>query len=553
MSRLLHVLAIVSFLAALVAPGQAQENRSAQATKAWTGVYMDRVDLLEEASASGADLASIEHDGQNLISIAAVRASPAVLEYLAGQGVGINLKDSDGYTPIMRALEQGRVDNALKLRDLGALLEGVTEDGYSVRVLAEVVGLDDFGPEPPGQDILLSQEIANDILLKAVEFGDMESVRFALDNGADMSAKARNGWTPVMIAALAGRADMVKLLAEKGALGPADEPLYSVDGAVDAVIAALVGKQNGPDRVDAVLKAIAAHKYFGAKSALYHMIATRQGYDADFLSRHFPHDDLPPLEFDLPLITSNDPESWSELQQALRKKGLYEGTIDGVPGAGTFSALAGYLSVLEPVLAQRSATASARARNLQKRGSVHPGYGSFKWYPEFDRRPGGYKYESDAFGQIVRDSGTAKATGYYAMGMALPGEESNNYLQFGYFGNPGASEPVVEIQLENPDHVRSSGGTASRVLSLYIAGGRLSITRNANYTLLIFWSADELVEYEVRWEEKNPSLPLEPLPDSDLMDRPLVGPVIIDSSEIAPVDDARPLNPMEQREDALAK
>lgn len=558
MNRLLHVLAIAAALAALTGPGQAQADPSTEAKKAWTGVYLDRVELIEQAVAAGAELATIQHDGKNLVTMAATRGSPAMLTYLAAQGVNIDLKDGKGYTPVMRALEQGRVDNALKLRDLGASLEGVTDDGYTVRVLAEVAGLNDFGPEPPGREVLLSREAASDILLKAVEFGDVESVKLALDNGADVSAKTPTGWTPVMVAALAGHADIVSLLAEKGVFGSRDTPLDTVGDRVDAVVLALLGKgSGGPDAIDRVLAAILRHKDVSAGNDYYRTLAARQGYGADFVDRHFPPGDLPPPEYILPRVVSNDRDSWKRVQATLQDLGLYRGEVDGVPDMGTLTALHGYVAALEEPVLRRAVTAMTRAQNLRTTagGSSNQGYSTFEWNGE------------EWSGQTRR---TARAVpgGYFGRWID-PSDPGNADIVYGYF------EPDMSTKLPllmGSQFLRSDGELSRRSWRLRLAGGVFETTRDAAFTRFSFIPDEggETIAFDL--EENNSPLPAEPFPDADLMDRSpaavgtvtaAVKSVIIGSSAVEPdqlptgdpgmPQVERPLSAIEQLEEALEK
>lgn len=46
-----------------------------------------------------------------------------------------------------------------------------------------LVGLEGFGPEPPGYETAISQDAASRILLRAAETGDAESVRLAPEMG----------------------------------------------------------------------------------------------------------------------------------------------------------------------------------------------------------------------------------------------------------------------------------------------------------------------------------------------------------------------------------
>ena len=56
-----------------------------------------------------------------------------------------------------------------------------------------------------------------DLLLGAIDDGNMELVKFMLDKGAKVNDATKDGWTPLMEAADEGHMDIVKLLLDKGA------------------------------------------------------------------------------------------------------------------------------------------------------------------------------------------------------------------------------------------------------------------------------------------------------------------------------------------------
>ena len=57
----------------------------------------------------------------------------------------------------------------------------------------------------------------DDISIQAAKNGNIELVKSALDNGANVNAKYSDGWTALHQSALYGRKDVVELLITKGA------------------------------------------------------------------------------------------------------------------------------------------------------------------------------------------------------------------------------------------------------------------------------------------------------------------------------------------------
>lgn len=496
----------------------------------------DDLDTLKQLAETGLDLASVEHDGINLVTIAAMRGSPEMLAFLAAQGVDLNLKDTESYTPVMRALEQARIDNALKLQELGASLDGITEDGYSVRVLAEVAGLEDFGPEPPPPSLQLSPDAADTILLKAAEFGDFDSVRFALDHGASVSARAANGWTPLMIAALGGHADIVRHLVTAGAAGDGDGPLPTVDGKIDAVVAALVGgARRDENSVDELLCAISDTKNLARDMPRYRMVASRLGYSETFLEKHFPSDDLPPLEIDLPYPQTGYPAAWRILQKHLQEKGVYKGTADGILGDQTLIALQTYFQPLLERLVQRSATAAARAQAARASdgtspyGEVGPGTMGGKLY--------GHKF------------GSTPTSRYFAEGIDSAGRAAGDKVIVTYEGEIHGRQRRLQLSQE-PD---SSG--FYQYFNTRIAGGTFFAHIRGNSVTLSFYGEHPRIQHDITLNLSTGSrIEVRPIAGASLqpprqrrclpLDPP---PVILDSSSSSALLDASDDTPAETR------
>lgn len=543
MRRMTRVLRTVSLSVLLMTlphaampTAMAEDNISRSDAAVMAAARADDLDTLKQLAEAGLDLAAVEHAGTNLATIAAMRGSPDTLAFLAAQGVDLNLKDAEGYTPVMRALQQARTDNALKLQELGASLEGVTEDGYSVRVLAEVAGLENFGPEPPPPSLQLSPEAADTILLKAAEFGDLDSVRFALDHGANVSARAANRWTPLMIAALGGHADIVRHLVATGAAGDEDGPLPAVDGKIDAVVAALVGgAKRDESRVDELVCSIAGTRNLAHDMPRYRMVASRLGYSDAFQDKHFPADDLPSLEIDLPFPPTGEPASWRALQSALRDKGLYQGAIDGVLGDQTLIALHYSFQPLFERLVQRSATAAARAQAAGASDRTSP-------YGEVGRGISG----ETAYGQKF---GFAQKPVYFAEGIDSRGRAASEKITVTY---QDASEgPQRRLQLsQQPD---DSG--FYQYFHTYIAGGLFSAHVRGNSLMLSFNGERPRIRHEVRLNVASGSrIEVRPLAGASLSpSRPPPclpqdpAPIILDSASSTVILDASDDAPAEPR------
>ncbi|MCJ8141530.1 ankyrin repeat domain-containing protein [Ancylobacter sp. A5.8] len=323
--------------------------------------------------------------GPELVTLAARMGTPETLRLLHRMGGEVDREDAQGYTPLMRALEERRIDNALALKDLGARLDSVAEDGMSPAALAEIAGLSGFGEGPGRAAAPMPPDAANRLLLFASEFGDVEAVDQAIAQGAAADARAANGWSAVMLAALGGHAAIVERLARDIADPSRKARTAATEaGAMDAITAALVGEGGGDTgRVAATLRALQSSGVQGEltddQRQRYRRIARNIGYDPRFIDAHFPGADpprfLPVLEYDLPFGIASDGEGWREAQKVLRDTGLYRGAIDGTPGEETLAALLAYVAPLEKVLADRGEQAARRGTGGTREEKAGPGYG----------------------------------------------------------------------------------------------------------------------------------------------------------------------------------
>lgn len=378
-------------LAVTLTPTWAAE--ATETEQQWMEVRMaligQETDKVKALLAKNPQLLRADIDGMTLMTLAAVEGSPDILQYLHEQGADINAKDDYGYTAIMRALEYGQVENALKLKDLGATLDWVSDDGNSAAVLAEDAGLADFAPPPAAAEPKLSREELTQILLLAAEVGDIDSLKFALEQGASATATAKNGLRASMLAALGGHAEAFKLLGDKNGLwvsseyypGTTDLRPYEVDG-IDEIQSILVGEGGGDHQNAIEMLAYVKKRYPERLSNTrhdYYTIAENIGYDQAVIDRFFElsYEPLPRLENPFPRGKAT-PEKWKKVQRILKDKGLYSGKIDGKPGAQTYAGLYGYFRPMIEMIRENAIIAAQRAKKpvneIKKIGQNQPVY-----------------------------------------------------------------------------------------------------------------------------------------------------------------------------------
>ncbi len=162
---------------------------------------------------------------------AASSGDTAKAKALLDQGVNVNLRGSDGRTPLTEASFAGHEEMVKLLLERGADPSLKKADG------ADAVAL--------GQGHKEVAEIFKGItsLIEAASSGDAKTVKLLLDRGISPNSKDAGGRTPLTEAAWNGKTEVVKLLLEKGA----NPNLKKSDGALPADLARAQGHQDVVD------------------------------------------------------------------------------------------------------------------------------------------------------------------------------------------------------------------------------------------------------------------------------------------------------------------
>jgi len=150
---------------------------------------------------------------------AAENGDIAATKKLITEGTDVNAADSNGFTPLMVAVQEGHSEVVNILLDLGAVFDVVNKDGFTALTLAAGYGHSEV------VSILLNKgafiEAANKNgytpLIAAAWSGHSEVVSILLDKGAFIEASYANGFTALIAAAQEGHAEVVTILLEKGA------------------------------------------------------------------------------------------------------------------------------------------------------------------------------------------------------------------------------------------------------------------------------------------------------------------------------------------------
>ena len=103
-----------------------------------------------------------------------------------GEPINVDERNNEGFTALMYAADNGNVDSVRFLLDKGADIEARNEEGYTP-------------------------------LIYAAWSGHNSTAKLLLDRGANVNARNRRGYTPLILAAHNGFADVACLLIDNGA------------------------------------------------------------------------------------------------------------------------------------------------------------------------------------------------------------------------------------------------------------------------------------------------------------------------------------------------
>jgi cytohesin len=174
------------------------------------------------------------HDSTPLHSAAWGR-NRQVLEILLENGADVNARTDEGETPGMTASLRGEKETLEILLALSADPHAKDKHGTSLAELAAA------GGHKPIFDMLLQIGVKVEHPLHvAAGLGDFKAVKEFLDMGEDVNARDGFGATPLILAAVAGREDMVDFLLER----KADPTLPAKDGYSFMHGAAFSGKKS---------------------------------------------------------------------------------------------------------------------------------------------------------------------------------------------------------------------------------------------------------------------------------------------------------------------
>jgi uncharacterized protein len=175
----------------------------------------DRLEILQQLLAAGADVDRVNQDGTPALMIAAYKGHQQIVAALLEAGATLDRQDQDGDTALNLAIAKGHnpivsllldhySGNAFEAGEIEAAIEAKNTAALALLIAH-------------GLDVNRRSADGETPLIVAVEKGYLPTVEKLLQAGADPELATAEGETPLTIAAAEGYADIVHLLLASGA------------------------------------------------------------------------------------------------------------------------------------------------------------------------------------------------------------------------------------------------------------------------------------------------------------------------------------------------
>jgi ankyrin repeat protein len=176
----------------------------------WAAIRDGDAGIVKALLKGVADVNARDEAGSTALMHAVVNANIGIVKLLLSQGADVNAQNKSGATALLRGLHDWEkvkllLDSGAKIPD-AAIFVVVTIPGASrtVRLLADQgakLNVANSGHTP---------------LMAAARGGDLDTIRFLIDQGADVGARAKSGYTALYGAASwPGNGAVIRLLLER--------------------------------------------------------------------------------------------------------------------------------------------------------------------------------------------------------------------------------------------------------------------------------------------------------------------------------------------------
>ena len=176
--------------------------------------FSEIVEILKRAEAQTKSTAYVNINAELVEAV--YSGNTARVEQLLRQGADVNVEQKNGWTVLMDAAKEGRTEIVEVLIEAGADMAkyGDTALMFSLRHTETAKALIEAGA-----DVNAKHEDGFTPLLLAARGGQAEMVRALIEAGADVNAKIENGFTVTVVemAEMSGHPEIVEILEQAGA------------------------------------------------------------------------------------------------------------------------------------------------------------------------------------------------------------------------------------------------------------------------------------------------------------------------------------------------
>jgi pectate lyase len=180
-------------------------------TPFYYAIIAARTDIAKLLIAKGFDISAKDSFGYTPLHWALIMGNQELAEFILAQGVDVNAKDKRGWAPLHYAARNGTKELSELLIAKGADINAKNNSGETPLDAAV------FTNANPVVDLLIAKGAESSTLNVAAYRGDLDKIRAALKDGADVNSKNSQGETLLYSAALEGRKDIVEFLIIQGA------------------------------------------------------------------------------------------------------------------------------------------------------------------------------------------------------------------------------------------------------------------------------------------------------------------------------------------------